>query len=221
MRFKIKFNTYKLICLLIISHLSFAQSKFDSLFKDPKRLTTHKLKLEFSDTLGNNTSLPLLIIKGKNKGKVFTILAGVHGAEYAPIIATQELIKELNPNELVGTIIILPITNIGSFYTKTPYINPLDNKNINRIFPGKKDGTVSEKIVNFISSEIIPISDVFLDVHSGDASEDLLPFVCYYDNKKFSKQTKITRELCEYSGFENVVSYSYTCLLYTSPSPRD
>ncbi|RZP06562.1 MAG: hypothetical protein EVA39_06915 [Flavobacteriales bacterium] len=56
----------------------------------------------------------------------------------------------------------------------------------------------------------MPISDVFLDVHSGDASEDLLPFVCYYDNKKFSKQTKITRELCEYSGFENVVSYSYT-----------
>ena len=210
MRIKIKFNIYKLICFLVISHLSFAQSKFDSLFKDPKRLTTHKLKLEFSDTLGNNTSLPLLIIKGKNKGKVFTILAGVHGAEYAPIIATQELIKELNPNELVGTIIILPITNIGSFYTKTPYINPLDNKNINRIFPGKKDGTVSEKIVNFISSEIIPISDVFLDVHSGDASEDLLPFVCYYDNKKFSKQTKITRELCEYSGFENVVSYSYT-----------
>ena len=210
MRIKIKFNIYKLICLLVISHLSFAQSKFDSLFKDPKRLTTHKLKLEFSDTLGNNTSLPLLIIKGKNKGKVFTILAGVHGAEYAPIIATQELIKELNPDELVGTIIILPITNIGSFYTKTPYINPLDNKNINRIFPGKKDGTVSEKIVNFISSEIIPISDVFLDVHSGDASEDLLPFVCYYDNKKFSKQTKITRELCEYSGFENVVSYSYT-----------
>ena len=134
MHIKIKFNIYKLICLLIISHLSFAQSKFDSLFKDPKRLTTHKLKLEFSDILGNNTSLPLLIIKGKNKGKVFTILAGVHGAEYAPIIATQELIKELNPNELVGTIIILPITNIGSFYTKTPYINPLDNKNINRIF---------------------------------------------------------------------------------------
>ncbi len=205
-----KFKVFYFFCLLFISHLSFAQREFDSIFKDPIRALTHKLKLEFSDTLGNNTSLPILIIKGKEIGRVFTIIAGVHGAEYAPIIATQELIKELKPDELIGTIIILPITNIGSFYTKTPYINPLDNKNINRIFPGKKDGTVSEKIVNFISSEIIPISDIFLDVHSGDASEDLLPFVCYYDNKKFPKQTEITKELCEYSGFENVVSYSYT-----------
>ncbi len=204
------FNLSHFFYLLLVSYLSFGQSKFDSIFRDPVRNITHKLKLEFSDTLGNNTTLPVLIIKGKKKGNVFTILAGIHGAEYAPIIGTQELIKELKPDELIGSIIILPITNIGSFYTKTPYVNPLDNKNINRIFPGKKDGTVSEKIVNFISSEIIPISDIFLDVHSGDASEDLLPFVCYYDNKKFPKQTEITKKLCEYSGFENVVSYSYT-----------
>ena len=210
MNSRTKFSIYQLFCFLMISYLSFAQSKFDSILKDPKRGITHKLKLKFSDTLGNNTTLPVLIIKGKERGEVFTILAGVHGAEYAPIIATQELIRELKLEELTGTIIILPITNIGSFYTKTPYINPLDNKNINRIFPGKKDGTVSEKIVNFISSELIPISDIFLDVHSGDASEDLLPFVCYYDNKKFPKQTDITKELSEYSGFENVVSYSYT-----------
>ena len=101
-----------------------------------------------------------MIIKGKQRGKVFTILAGVHGAEYAPIIATQELIKELKPSKLIGSIIIIPITNIGSFYKSTPYVNPIDKKNINRIFPGIKNGTVSEKIAHFISSKIIPITDV-------------------------------------------------------------
>ena len=210
MSYRTKLNVFYLFCFFIICNKSIGQSRFDSIIKHSKRSSTHKLKLEFSDTLGNKTFLPILIVKGKQKGKTFTILAGVHGAEYAPIIATQELIKELKPNELIGTVIILPITNIGSFYNKTPYINPLDNKNINRIFPGKKEGTVSERIVNFISSEVIPKSDIFLDVHSGDASEDLLPFVCYYDNKRFPRQTEITRELCEFSGFENVVSYPYT-----------
>ncbi len=205
-----KLNAYYIFTFFTLSSLSFSQSKFDSIFKDSRRPLTHKFKLEFADSLGNKTYLPVLIIKGKEKGGVFTILSGVHGAEYAPIIAIQDLIKELKPKELVGTMILLPITNIGSFYNKTPYINPLNKKNINRIFPGEKHGTVSEQNANFITTEIIPVSDVFLDIHSGDANEDLLPFVCYYDNKKYPDKTAITKELSEYSGFEYVVSYPYT-----------
>ena len=85
-----------------------------------------------------------------------------------------------------------------------------DNLNINRIFPGNENGSVSEKIAHFIATKIIPVSDVFLDAHSGDANEDLLPFVCYYDNKNYPFQTKMAKELSEYSGFENVISYPYT-----------
>ena len=82
--------------------------------------------------------------------------------------------------------------------------------NINRAFPGREDGTVSEKIAHFISTKIIPISDVLLDVHSGDSNEDLLPFVCYYENKSHPNKTQKAKELSEHSGFENVISYSYT-----------
>jgi len=58
--------------------------------------------------------------------------------------------------------------------------------------------------------KIIPFSDVFLDIHGGDASEDLLPFVCYYNNKKYPDKTKMARLLSEKSGFEYVVSYPFT-----------
>ena len=122
----------------------------------------------------------------------------------------SKLIKKLEFNKLTGTIIILPVTNIGAFYSSTPYVNPIDNLNINRIFPGNENGSVSEKIAHFIATKIIPLSDVFLDAHSGDANEDLLPFVCYYDNKNYPFQTKMAKELSEYSGFENVISYPYT-----------
>ena len=195
---------------IVIVNQANCQNKFDSLFLNSPSESVNKIKLEFNDDYGNKTFLPLTVIKGKDKGIVFTILAGVHGAEYAPIIATQKLIKKFEVKRLSGTIIILPITNIGAFYSSTPYVNPIDNLNINRIFPGNKNGSVSEKIAHFIATKIIPVSDVFLDAHSGDANEDLLPFVCYYDNQNYPFQTKMAKELSEYSGFENVISYPYT-----------
>ena len=195
---------------IVIVNQANCQNKFDSLFLNSPSESINKIKLEFNDDYGNKTFLPLTVIKGKDKRIVFTILAGVHGAEYAPIIATQKLIKKFEVKRLSGTIIILPITNIGAFYSSTPYVNPIDNLNINRIFPGNKNGSVSEKIAHFISTKIIPVSDVFLDAHSGDANEDLLPFVCYYDNQNYPFQTKMAKELSEYSGFENVISYPYT-----------
>ena len=195
---------------IVIFKQANCQNKFDSLFLNSPSESINKIKLEFNDDYGNKTFLPLTVIKGKDKGKVFTILAGVHGAEYAPIIATQKLIKKFEVKRLSGTIIILPITNIGAFYSSTPYVNPIDNLNINRIFPGNKNGSVSEKIAHFIATKIIPVSDFFLDAHSGDANEDLLPFVCYYDNQNYPFQTKMAKELSECSGFENVISYPYT-----------
>ncbi len=195
---------------IVIVNQANCQNKFDSLFVNSPSESINKIKLEFNDDYGNKTFLPLTVIKGKDKRIVFTILAGVHGVEYAPIIATQKLIKKLEVKRLSGTIIILPITNIGAFYSSTPYVNPIDNLNINRIFPGNKNGSVSEKIAHFIATKIIPVSDVFLDAHSGDANEDLLPFVCYYDNQNYPFQTKMAKELSEYSGFENVISYPYT-----------
>ena len=142
-------KNYFLILTAIFSYQLFSQNLFDKKFFSPSKSTTHELNIEFNDSLNNRTTLPIIIVKGKNNGKVLTITAGVHGSELAPIIATQELIREINPSQLRGTLIIIPITNIGAFYRYTPYKNPIDQKNINRIFPGKKNGTISEKIEHF------------------------------------------------------------------------
>ena len=199
-----------LVLFFFLSYGLSAQNIFDRFYKDPAKGVKHQMTLNFTDSFNHQTTLPVVIIKGREPGKVFTILAGVHGAEVAPIIATQKLLQEIEPSKLKGTLIILPITNVGAFYGYTPYINPIDKRNINRAFPGREDGTVSEKIAHFISTKIIPISDVLLDAHSGDANEDLLPFVCYYENKSHPDKTQKAKELSEHSGFENVISYPYT-----------
>jgi predicted deacylase len=77
---------------------------------------------------------------------------------------------------LKGTLIVVPIANVGSFYKRTPFVNPSDHKNLNNAFPGSETGTITEQIANYITKQIIPQSDVFLDIHGGDANEDLLPF---------------------------------------------
>ncbi len=166
--------------------------------------------IEIHDFLNNKTHVPLSIIKGKYDGPVFTMVAGVHGFEYPPIVAIQKLMTEINTDTLMGTLIIIPVANVGSFYSRTPFINPLDKTNLNNAFPGKSDGTVTQKIAHFMTKQIIPLTDVFLDIHGGDASEDLLPFICYYNNKKHPEKTRMARLLSEKSGFEYVVSYPYT-----------
>ncbi len=199
-----------LLLVLSLSSISYGQNEFTRALNLEKRPSMTKLKIGFSDSLNNEIEVPILIFKGKTSGPVFTIIAGVHGYEYPPIIAVQELLQAFNPDVLSGTLIVIPLANPASFYGRSPFVNPQDHINLNRTFPGNPHGTITQQIAHFITSSIIPASDVFLDIHGGDASEDLLPFVCYYKNQQNPKETELAKRLAEQSGFKHVVSYGYS-----------
>lgn len=204
-----KKTRFSFILLLLVTFVN-AQSVFQSTFEQALPSSRENLRIPFQDKLGNEVQLPIVILKGAAEGPVFTLLAGVHGYEYPPIMATQALLQEIDPKQLKGTLVIVPISNKGSFFTRTPYINPQDNKNLNNAFPGEEKGSITPQIAHFISTNIIPVTDVFLDIHGGDACEDLIPFVCYYNNTQKPKQTALAKKLSEESGFDYVVSYPYT-----------
>lgn len=153
--------------------------------------------------------LPVKVVRGVSDGPVFTIVAGIHGYEYPPIIALQQFMAELDPKKLKGTVMVVPVANVAGFYGRSVFYNPLDNKNLNRVFPGKSDGTISERLAHLITTEIISKSSVFLDIHAGDGSEDLTDFVCYYDNKARPNQTALARTLAETTGFPLKVVYPF------------
>ncbi len=198
------------LTLFFVTQVVTSQNEFQKAFSSSTGPGIENIRISFSDTAGNATHLPISIVKGKNEGPTFTIVAGVHGFEYPPIVATQALMKEINPEQLKGTLIIIPIASMGAFFARTPFISPEDQKNLNNAFPGKADGSVTYQKAHFITKNIIPVSDVFLDIHGGDAPEDLIPFVCYYNNTKKPKQTALAKKLSIDSGFEYVVSYPYT-----------
>ena len=123
------------------------------------------------------TRIPVTLIRGKNPGPVLALVAGVHGYEYPGISALQRLRQSISAQDLSGTLILVHIANPPSFYGRTIYTSPADGKNLNRVFPGSKDGTLSERIAHHITREVIEQADFFVDLHAGDGNEALRPYV--------------------------------------------
>ena len=121
--------------------------------------------------------IPVSVIRGRSPGPVLALLAGVHGYEYPGITALQRLRKSVRAADLSGTLILVHIANPPSFYGRTIYSSPADGKNLNRVFPGKKDGTLSERIADSITRNVIEQADFLVDLHAGDGNEVLRPYV--------------------------------------------
>jgi predicted deacylase len=122
------------------------------------------------------TRIPVTVIQGTKAGPVLGLVAGTHGYEYAPIVAMQRFPDKVDPKELAGTIIIVHVANMPSFLGRTIYYSPVDGKNLNRVYPGKADGTLSERIAETITREVIDKSDYVVDLHCGDGNEALRPY---------------------------------------------
>lgn len=146
------------------------------------------------------TTIPITVIKGPKPGPVLALIAGIHGYEYPPILALQRL----RVKKLAGTLMIVHVANMPSFLGRTVYFSPLDGKNLNRVFPGKADGTESERIAHAITTQVIDKCDFLLDLHCGDANESLRPYVYQTVTGDTAFDERIA-ELVAHFGFDHIV----------------
>ena len=154
------------------------------------------------------TSIPVTVFHGAVTGPVLALTAGVHGFEYPPILAAQQLLNRIDPRELRGTVILVRIANVPAFEQRVPYVNPFDRQNLNRVFPGKVDGSQSERIAWALTTEVIRRADVHVELHSGDGAEWLEAFAGIYGGPLASSQYAMSRQMGLAFGFQNVVKYS-------------
>jgi predicted deacylase len=147
------------------------------------------------------TKIPITVIKGSKPGPVLALTAGIHGYEYPPILALQRLQV---PKKLAGTLIIVHVANMPSFLGRTVYFSPLDGKNLNRVFPGREDGTESERIAHAITTQVIDKCDYLLDLHCGDGNESLRPYVYQTVTGDDAFDARIA-ELVANFGFDHIV----------------
>lgn len=169
--------------------------------------TRADLRLEVPAGSDAATFVPLSVIHGAEAGPVLALAAGVHGFEFASILAAERLAARLDPAKIKGTVVIIRVANVNGFEGRSPNVNPVDDKNLNRVFPGKTDGTQTERIAHAIASEVVARANFLMDLHSGDGAEFLEAFVGAYGGP-LAHDFPLALKVAEGFGFPNLVRYA-------------
>jgi uncharacterized protein len=148
--------------------------------------------------------IPVAVLHGARPGPVLAVVSGAHGTEYASIIAVEQLIDEVKPADLSGTLILVPIVNLPSFERLVPHLNPTDNKNMNRFYPGNPGGTQTERASAIITREIIERCDHLIDFHGGDLDENLRPY-SYWTVTGNKAQDEASRAMVLAFGLDHII----------------
>jgi uncharacterized protein len=128
--------------------------------------------------------VPVVEVTGSADGPRLTVIAGVHGCEYASMAGVRKWVNGLaDPNgsgtDLRGSVRAVPVLNLPAFEARSPFVIPEDGKNLNRYFPGDQNGTITERLAHAAFTQLITGSDAYIDAHCGDQPEALEPFTLY------------------------------------------
>jgi len=172
-------------------------SYVESLSLQPGTKSFHQLTV--GQTPAGDFSLPLTAIRGTKSGPTVSIISGIHACEYTGPVACLRLADEIDPATLSGTILIVPVVNLRSFELRTPFVSPLDGRNMFTLFPGNPDGSFSEQVAYAISDRLVRGADAFFDLHSGDLFEAIPPHACYQlsDDPEIDRRSEALARLFE------------------------
>lgn len=131
--------------------------------------------IHVADGVDKGVDIPVSVVHGREPGKVLALVAGTHGYEYAAILALPRVLEALDPSRMKGSVILVHMANPQTFYDRRIYYSA-DGKNLNRVYPGRKDGTISERIADALTREVIDRATHVIDMHSGDGNESLRPY---------------------------------------------
>ncbi|MFK7854865.1 MAG: N(2)-acetyl-L-2,4-diaminobutanoate deacetylase DoeB [Granulosicoccus sp.] len=148
------------------------------------------LQLPYSrnDSAWGSVMIPITVVNGA-EGPTALLTGANHGDEYEGPVALQNLALTLDPSQVTGRVIIVPAFNYPAFRAGSR-TSPIDQGNLNRVFPGRADGTVTEKIADYFQRTLVPMADVVLDFHSGGKTLDFIPFATVHVLEDKAQQKK-------------------------------
>ena len=148
--------------------------------------------------------IPYFEIAGHRTGPQLTVLAGVHGAEYASIAAARELVRDIDVSAVSGRIIVVSVVNVSAFWARSAIVVPVDGKNLNRSFPGDLDGSFTDVFAHHVFKTFMLGVDYLVDMHAGDIPESLEPFSMFEE----SEVEQVSRDLAVSYGLGHVMRQS-------------
>ena len=143
--------------------------------KEGKQVSYLGVPISTDDSAYGTVTVPITVLKN-GSGPTLFLSGGVHGDEFEGPIALMKLARNLEPRDVQGRVIITPCLNLPAVLAGKR-CSPMDGLNLNRVFPGDANGSITMVIAHYISSEILPLCDVSIDLHSGGNTLDFIPFV--------------------------------------------
>jgi hypothetical protein len=159
------------------------------------------------------TRIPVTVVRGARSGPTLALIAGTHGYETQPILALQRLRAQVDPAQLAGTLILVHAANPPSYYGRTIYYSPVDGKNLNRVYPGRADGTVSDRIAYALVHEVIERADYIVDLHAGDGNESLRPYAYWTPIGRDARVDSLQREM--------ILAFGHDLIVVDTTRPKD
>ena len=139
-----------------------------------------------NDSAWGSIMLPITVAKnGDGPGAILT--GANHGDEYEGPIALHDLANTIDIDKLRGRIIIIPMMNYPAFQAAAR-VSPIDQLNMNRVFPGQAPGSVTQLIADYFTATLLPMCDYVLDIHSGGKTLEFLPFAAYHELEDKAQQ---------------------------------
>jgi predicted deacylase len=160
--------------------------------------------LEVPAGVDSATRIPVMLFHGAWPGPAVAVVSGAHGTEYASIVAVEKLAEKIDPAELHGTVILVPLVNLPSFEHKVVHVNPVDGKSMNRYYPGKADGSQTERAAFVVTRDVIDKCDHLIDLHGGDLDEDLRPY-SYWNKTGNEKLDAASKEMVLAFGLDHII----------------
>lgn len=119
--------------------------------------------------------LPITVIRGKEDGLRLLLTGAVHGDELNGTAILRNLLATLNPEDIRGTLIIIPIVNIIGFLARSRYLP--DRRDLNRFFPGNSKGNMTQRITHRIFHDVVKHADVCIDLHTAAFGRENFPHI--------------------------------------------
>ena len=144
------------------------------------RLATREtIRSEMSEWIhAESLSIPVLVARGSEAGKTLVATAGIHGDEYEGMEAIYRVFESLDPRQMRGTFIAVPVVNLPGFWQGVRS-NPVDSLNLARVFPGSANGTMTERLAWELLQQVLRHASVYIDLHSAGRNYHMLTLCGY------------------------------------------
>ena len=163
------------------------------------------LKLPYSrdESAWGSITIPITVVSN-GSGPTAMLTGANHGDEYEGPVALMDLSRNIRAEDVSGRILIIPMMNYPAFKAGKRN-SPIDGGNMNRVFPGKPDGTVTEKIADYFQRTLLPLADYVLDIHSGGKTLEFVPFAAVHALVDKQQQGKCVAAMEAFNAPYNVM----------------